>query len=103
MTYVESTRTVARGSAESLGPRAYEIPAVGGFMLCDDERPELREVYGACAATFRAWDSADLAKQARYWLAHPDARERTRRAQHEAVAPHHWGERARGVLETIFA
>ena len=103
MTWVEKRETVPAGAAASLGPRAYEIPAVGGFMLCDDERPELREVYGEAAATFRAWDADDLAYQARYWLAHDDARERMRRAQHEAVAPHHWGNRAKTVLETLFA
>lgn len=103
MTHVESDLTIAPGTAESLGPRAYEIPAVGGFMLCDDDRPELAEVFGESAATFRAWDSADLERQIRYWLAHPDERERRRRAQHEAVQPHTWTARARQVLETIFA
>jgi hypothetical protein len=41
MMHVENGTEIAPGSAISLGPRAYEIPAVGGFMLCDDERPEL--------------------------------------------------------------
>jgi spore maturation protein CgeB len=104
MTYVEHPdQLVAPGAAESLGPRAYEIPAVGGFMLSDDERPELADVYGASAATFRAWDSADLERQIRYWLAHPDERERRRAAQREAVQPHTWAARARVVLETLFA
>ena len=103
MTHVETGGVIQPGSAQSLGPRAYEIPAVGGFMLSDDERPELREVYGESAATFKAWDSADLERQIRYWLGHADARERTQRAQYEAVQPHHWGNRAKQVLETIFA
>ena len=104
MTYVEHLeRQVAPGAAESLGPRAYEIPAVGGFMLSDDERPELRDVYGESAATFRAWDSADLERQIRYWLAHPDERERRAAAQRAAVLPHTWTARARVVLETLFA
>ena len=72
-------------------------------MLCDDERPELRDVFGGSAATFRAWDADDLAKQARYWLSHDDAREAQAKAQHQAIVPHHWGNRARYVLETIFA
>lgn len=102
MTRVETPdRTIPPGTAESLGPRAYEIPAVGGFMLCDDDRPELFDVFGDSAATFRAWDSADLERQIRYWLAHPDQREATARAQYEAVQPHTWANRARFVLETI--
>lgn len=101
MTYVETGGEVPPGSAESLGPRAYEIPAVGGFMLCDDERPELRDVLGDAAATFRAWDRASLRRELDYWLTHDDARERQQRAQAEAIRPHHWGNRAKQVLETI--
>lgn len=103
MGYIETGTAVAAGTAESLGPRAYEIPAVGGFMLCDDERPEIRDVYGDSAATFRAWNSDDLSRQIRYWLRHDDERERRQQAQHEAVQPHHWGSRAQYLLETIFA
>ncbi len=101
MTMVETGGEVAAGAAESLGPRAYEIPAVGGFLLSDDERPEIGEVYGDAAATFRAWDSDDLSRQVDYWLTHDDAREAMQRAQREAVAPHHWGNRAKYVLECI--
>lgn len=100
MTYVETGGDVAPGS-QSLGPRAYEIPAVGGFMLCDDERPEIFDVLGDTAATFRAWDRADLRRQLDYWLAHPDARERQQAAQADAIRPHHWGDRARRLLEHI--
>lgn len=98
MMYVDHGGEIAPGSAESLGPRAYEIPACGSFMLCDDERPEIWDIYGESAATFRAWDSADLARQARFWLSHDDERERVRSAQAEAVTPHHWGNRAKDVL-----
>lgn len=100
MTYLETGGAVAAGS-ESLGPRAYEIPAVGGFQLIDNERAEVHEVFGDSAATFRAWDRADLAHQLRYWLTHDDARERQQRAQADAIRPHHWGTRANTVLETI--
>lgn len=103
MTYIETGGSIPLGVAESLGPRAYEIPACGGFMLCDDERPELLDVYGEAAASYRAWDSASLERELRYWLAHPDERERRRRAQFEAVQPHTWAARARTILETIFA
>ena len=103
MGYIEKGSSVAPGLAESLGPRAYEIPAVGGFMLCDDERPEVFDVFGESVATFKAWDSDDLSRQIRYWLIHPDERERRQKAQYEAVQPHHWGNRAQCLLETIFA
>lgn len=101
MSYIETGTAIAPGQAESLGPRAYEIPACGGFMLSDDERPEIRDVYGESAATFRAWDAADLSRQLRYWLTHPDERERRRQAQAEAVTPHHWGNRAKVILEHL--
>lgn len=101
MTTVASQVTIPDGVAESLGPRAYEIPASGGFMLCDDERPELFDVYGDAAASFRAWDAADLERQIRSWLARPDARERQRQAQRQAVAPHTWAARAASVLTIL--
>lgn len=88
-------------SAESLGPRAYEIPACGGFMLCDDSRPELWDVYGEWAATYKSGDSADLERQARYWLSHSDRREATAKAMHAAVQPHSWTARAAQILEVL--
>lgn len=100
MTTVESGAPLAAGVVtESLGPRAYEIPAVGGFMLCDDERAELFDVYGDSAATFRAWDSTSLERAIRYWLTHPDDRERTQAAQFQAVQSHSWTQRAKTLLE----
>lgn len=102
MGHVETGDTIDH-ACYSLGPRAYEIPACGGFMLCDDERPEIFDVLGDSAATYAAWDSASLSRAIHYWLDHPDERERVQRAQHEAIQPHHWGARARAVLETIFA
>lgn len=101
LTYPETMGHIERGAAESLGPRAYEIPAVQGFMLCDDDRPEIFDVLGESAATFRAWNSADLERQLRYWLVHPDERERRAQAQYEAIQPHSWTVRARTVLETL--
>ena len=101
MTQVETGGQIAPGSAESLGPRAYEIPAVGGFELLDDERPEVWEVFGDSAATFKAWDRADLRRQLDYWMTHDDAREAQQRAQAEAIQPHHWGNRARQLLERL--
>lgn len=100
MSYVEHNIPIAAG-CESLGPRAYEIPACGGFMLCDNERAEAAEVYGDSVALFDAWNSASLEREIRYWLTHDSARERMRAAQAQAVRPHHWGARAKTILETI--
>ncbi len=87
--------------AESLGPRAYEIPACGGFMLCDDSRAEGWEVFGDCFPTYRAGDSDDLSRQVHYWLEHADRREETARTMHAAVREHSWTARARQVLEVL--
>lgn len=92
-------RTLPPGAAESLGPRAYEIAACGGFQLVDDARPEARDVFGDALATYRAGDGVDLARQTRYWLANDARRERVQRAQHEAVQGHSYTERASVLLE----
>ena len=89
------------GAAESVGPRAYEIAACGAFQLCDDSRPELGEIFGDAAATYRAGDSADLGRQIHWWLNHPDARAEWASAQHAAVQPHTWAVRAADILTTL--
>jgi spore maturation protein CgeB len=104
MTHVETGASIVSGTAQSLGPRAFEIPAVGGFMLSDDERiDELNAIYGHCggACTFRAWDSESLETMTRFWLANDAKRERMQQAQWEAVQPHHWGNRAMDILNVI--
>lgn len=92
---------IPSGSAESLGPRAYEIAGCGGFQLVDDSRAELWEVFGECAATYRAGDADDLSRQIRYWLKHPDRREETTKMQHAAIRPHTWKARAAQLLEVL--
>jgi spore maturation protein CgeB len=92
---------IAADEAESLNPRAYEIPACGAFQLCDDSRAEGWEVFGDCFPTYRAGDAADLSRQARYWLTHDDRREETARMMHAAVLPHSWTARATQVLERL--
>lgn len=94
-------RTLPPGAAESLGPRAYEIAACGGFQLLPDDRAEARDVFGDSLATYRAGDAADLAAQARYWLRHDGARERRAREQHAAVQGHSYTDRARALLEWV--
>lgn len=89
---------IAPGSAESVGPRAYEIAACGAFQLMDDGRPEARELFGAALATYREGDAADLARQVRRWAADDAGREAMAQAQHEAILPHSWPNRARELL-----
>lgn len=89
------------GVAWSLGPRAYEIAACGGFQLIDDSRPEAREVFGASLATYRAGDSASLEREIRYWLAHPQERRARAEAQRAAILPHSWHARAGAMLDTL--
>jgi spore maturation protein CgeB len=92
---------IATGAAYSLGPRAYEIAACGGFQLMDDSRPEARAVFGDALATYRHGDAADLTRQVRYWLSHPTERERVAFAQHHAALPHSWHARAATVLDIL--
>jgi len=87
--------------AESLNPRAYEVPACGGFLLSDDSRAELRDIFGDYAPTYKAGDADDLARQTVYWLRHDARREETAASMHDAVQPHSWQARARQVLEAI--
>lgn len=96
------TGHIGAGEAESIGPRAYEIAACGGFQLCDDARPEYREVFGEAAATYRAGDSADLARQIHFWLDRPALRAEVAQAQWRAVQPHSWHVRAADVLNRLF-
>lgn len=61
------------GKAWSLGPRAYEIAACGAFQLCDNSRPELKEVFGDTVATYR--NRTDLEDKIGYYLSHKSERE----------------------------
>lgn len=100
-TYHANDQHIAANSAESLGPRAYEIAACKAPQLCDDSRPEYREVFGDAAVTYRAGDSADLERLIRHYLAHDDERLALAAAQHEAVMPHSWQSRAADVLNAL--
>ncbi len=92
---------IAAGAAESLGPRAYEIAACGGFQLCDNSRPEAQDVFQGTLATYQYNSSADLERQVRYWLTHHGRRETLAQAQHEAVQAHTWHQRAYQLLDIL--
>ena len=69
--------------AYSLGPRAFEIAACGAFQLCDDSRPELRDVFGDSVGTYH--DKDDLMGRLEYYLCFPNERDAMRAAAFEAV------------------
>lgn len=94
-----SGKHISHLEAVSLGPRAYEIAACGGFQLCDDSRPELREVFGDTMPTYRAHSSLSLESQIRYYHQRPGEREALATAQREAILPHTWAARAKTILE----
>lgn len=93
------------GGAWSIGPRAYEIAACGAFQLCDDARPELREVFGDSVATYKMDDADDLEDKLDYYLTHDDEREAMAETAYERVQGCRFIDRARNillpVLETI--
>jgi len=96
-----SGKHIADGSAVSLGPRAYEIAACGGFQLCDNSRPEILEIFGASVPLYEAGNADDLGRSLRYWLRYPEAREKWAREALERVQPHSWVARARQILEVL--
>lgn len=89
--------------AESLGPRAYEISACGGFQLMDDSREERHAVFQGTVPTYKSHSALDLERQVRYYLTRPDERARLAQAQREAVAPHSWHARAAQLLDILTA
>lgn len=96
ITDITSTETIAPGSAESLNPRAYEVPACGGFLI-SDARAELGEVFGTSVPTYT--DSGSLEHLIRYYLAHEDERRALAGRQAAAVQAHSWTHRARTMID----
>jgi len=84
--------------AYSLGPRAFEIAACGAFQLCDDTRPELRDVFGDSVATYH--DAADLQRQIDDYLhpAHEDERREMAAEALERVQTCSFLERAKTIV-----
>lgn len=100
-TFHEGTH-IPPGVAESVNPRTYELAACRAFQLCDDSRRELFDLFGDASVTYKAGDSGDLEHQIRYWLKHDSRRGETAQAQHEAIKPHSWVNRAADVLNVLF-
>lgn len=87
--------TIEAGLAHSLNPRAYEVPACGGFLI-SDARAELDDVFAGSVPTFT--DSASLEGMLRYYLTHEDERRGFAARQFAAVQRHSWTVRADQLL-----
>jgi spore maturation protein CgeB len=87
-----------RGAGYSLNPRAYEIPACGGFQL-SDHRPELSEVFGDAVPTYDG--ARELEEAIRFFLADEGSRLRLAQEQRRLVEPHSFDERARQVVAAV--
>jgi len=87
---------ITPGMAESLNPRAYEVPACGGFLI-SDARAEIWDVFSDSVPVYH--DSASLEALIRYFLAHPAERDALAARQHAAVQSHSWTQRARQLLD----
>jgi hypothetical protein len=87
---------INRYDAYSLGPRAYEIAACGGFQIADDTRPELREVFGDAVPTFS--DASDLSAKIRHYLSHDSERLCLAAAARERVQVCSFEHRAREIV-----
>lgn len=85
-------------TAESLGPRAYELAACGAFQLTD-YRTELDEVFGHnVVATTTA---ATLRSDINYWLAHEPERRHSAHLACEAVRAHTFSTRLQTLLDYL--
>jgi spore maturation protein CgeB len=90
-------------TAESLGPRAYELAACGAFQICD-RRPEVTEVFGDAVPTVDV-SSRDahihLEHHIRWALEHPDERLMMALRAKDRVQSHTFDNRARRLLEAV--
>lgn len=75
--------------AYSIGPRAFAIAGSAGFQLCDNSRPELKDIFGDTVATFD--NPEDVGELVRYWCdpARDDQREEMARASYYIAMEHH--------------
>ena len=96
-----SNEHIDASEAASLGPRAYELAAVGTFQLCDDSRSERTTLFADSVPTYRAGDPEDLARQVAYWLERPEERRALAAQARERVQPHRWDQRAAFVATVI--
>lgn len=92
-----------RFSAESLNPRAYEVPMCQGFMLLEDTRAEAREVFTENEVGFFS-DEKSLTERLRYFLKGPGAKRRedmAYEAYKKVAQEHSYVNRLQYVLSVI--
>lgn len=84
--------------AASMNPRCYELAACGAFFV-SDSRDELVEIFGDTVPTFSS--AGELRALIARWA--PDANGRKQLATEALarIAPHHWGNRAKQVVEAL--
>jgi spore maturation protein CgeB len=95
------TRTDFHGAETGINLRIFEALAAGCFLLTDhcDELAELFAI-GKEIETYRS--AAELVEKVRYYLAHPEERNRIARDGHAAFrAAHTWNHRATDILNSL--
>jgi len=80
----------------SLGPRAYEIAACGGFQIAQAGRGELDEVFEGSVPVFQT--AREMEALVRYYLERDDERRRLAERQRECVRGCSFEERARTLM-----
>jgi spore maturation protein CgeB len=89
--------------AESLSPRAYEVPASGGFLI-SEWRAEIDDIFDGCVPTFKTPQELDALIH--YYLDPANELERVELSdmQREAVTKaHSYCDRARELLRKVNA
>lgn len=92
-----------RFAAESLNPRAYEVPLCQAFMMLEDTRPEAREVFTKDEVGFFS-DGEQLISRLRYFLLGKGAAKREEMAfkAFKKVSQHHtYVHRLMSILDII--
>jgi len=90
---------ITAGDAWSLGPRAYEIAACGGFQVCDNTRGELRAVFGGSVPTYDT--AAELRALVVRYLADSDERARLTALQGAAMRGCTFDNRAADIVAPL--
>lgn len=87
--------------AESIGPRVYEVAAIGAFQLCDDSRPEIDEIFRGSIPCFRSGDPEHLRWMVQYYLDRPNTRAALAEKSHKYVRGHSYDDRLASLAGTI--
>ncbi len=86
-----------------LNPRTFELAACGAFQLVDP-RSHLPEVFEAGKEVVTFDSRTDLVEKIRYYLAHPEEREKiTQAAQDRALKEHTYAHRLQEMLSVIYS